>query len=109
MILINGAFGLGEIVVSGQIKPDEIIVFKPNLNKNLSPIIEKKLGEKNYKIAYSSNPGKKVEKIKLSHSYKNKFCIDDDNIIKLSEWIITLEEYYCNLYNKWCPLDIEWA
>ena len=32
-----------------QIKPDEIIVFKPNLNKNLSPIIEKK-GEKNYKM-----------------------------------------------------------
>ena len=109
VILINGAFGLGEIVVSGQIKPDEIIVFKPNLNKNLSPIIEKKLGEKNYKIAYSSNPGKKVEKIKLSHSYKNKFCIDDENIIKLSEWIITLEKYYCNLYNKWCPLDVEWA
>ena len=30
VILINGAFGLGEFVVSGQVKPDEILVFKQN-------------------------------------------------------------------------------
>lgn len=109
IILINGAFGLGELVVSGQVKPDEILVFKTKINDINRPIIEKKLGEKNYKIVYGNNPGVKTEKIKLCKSYKNKFCISDDNVLKLSKWIIELEKYYTKIYNKWCPLDVEWA
>jgi len=31
IILINSAYGLGEIVVSGQVNPDEIILFRPSL------------------------------------------------------------------------------
>tara|TARA_Y100000591_G_scaffold325319_1_gene346110 strand:- start:216 stop:2639 length:2424 start_codon:yes stop_codon:yes gene_type:complete len=109
IILINGAFGLGELVVSGQIKPDEILVYKPLLNGINKPIIDKKLGEKTCKIVYGKNPGQKIEKIKLSNEYKNKFCISKENILKLSQWIIDLEKYYTNLHGKWCPLDIEWA
>ena len=109
IILINGAFGLGELVVSGQIKPDEILVFKPKINGKNIPIIDKRLGEKTCKIVYGKNPGQKIEKIKLSKTYKNKFCIDEKNILLLSEWVIKLEEYYTNLHGKWCPLDIEWA
>ncbi len=109
VILINGAFGLGELVVSGQVKPDEILVFKDKLNDVNKPIIEKKMGEKNYKLVYGKNPGQKIEKIKLVEEHKNKFCIDDNNIIKLSKWIIRLEKYYSELYGNWCPLDIEWA
>jgi len=109
IILINGAFGLGELVVSGQVKPDEILVFKSKLDGIHKPIIEKKIGEKTCKIIYGTNPGQKIEKISLDDSSKNKMCIDDDNIIKLSNWVITLEKYYTKLYKKWCPLDIEWA
>ena len=109
VILINGAFGLGELVVSGKIKPDEILVYKPLLNGKNIPIIEKKIGRKNIKMIYGTNPDKKVEIIKLSKSYKNKLCITDKQVLLLSKWVIQLEEYYSKLYNRWCPLDIEWA
>mgnify|MGYP000567437840 CR=1 FL=1 len=109
IIVINGAFGLGEIVVSGQIKPDEILVFKDTLDDVHIPIIEKKLGEKTYKIVYGRNPGQKIDTIKLDESYQNRFSISDKQAIQLSQWIRTLEIYYTKLYGKWCPLDVEWA
>ena len=109
VIVINGAFGLGELVVSGQIKPDEIILFKPKLNDVNIPIIEKKIGEKTCKMVYGTNPGEKITKIPLAKSYKNKLCIEDDNILKLGKWIQILEKYYTNLHGNWCPLDVEWA
>lgn len=109
VILINSAFGLGELVVSGQIKPDEIILFKPKLDDKHKPIIEKKIGEKTYKMVYGTNPGEKIIKIPLNKSYRNKISIDDSNIFKLGKWIVELEKYYTELHGKWCPLDIEWA
>jgi pyruvate, water dikinase len=36
-------------------------------------------------------------------------CISDDNILKLSQWVVTIEEYYSRKKNKWCPMDVEWA
>ena len=109
VILINGAFGLGEFVVSGQVKPDEILVFKDKLNKVNKPIIEKKMGDKKYKLVYGKNPGKKIEKIKLVEDYHSKFCITDEQILELSYWVMELEKYYTKLFGRWCPLDIEWA
>jgi len=110
VIIINGAFGLGEFVVSGQTKPDEFIVYKPLLkNKENIPIIEKKMGEKTHKIVYGTNPGIKIEKIKLDSSYKNIFCMTNEYILELSNWIVKLEKYYSKLYGKWCPIDVEWA
>ncbi|RLD25320.1 MAG: phosphoenolpyruvate synthase, partial [Bacteroidetes bacterium] len=55
VILINGAWGLGELVVQGEISPDEFIVFKPTLKEGKSiPIIEKKLGRKHHKLVYGT-------------------------------------------------------
>ena len=109
VILINGAFGLGELVVSGKIKPDEILVFKDKVDGVHKPIIERKIGQKNIKMVYGTNPDEKVEIIGLDKSYQNKMCINSEKILQLSKWVIELEKYYSKLYNKWCPLDIEWA
>ena len=109
VILINGAFGLGELVVSGKIKPDEILVFKDKVDGVHKPIIERKIGQKNIKMVYGTNPGEKVEIIGLDKSYQNKMCINSEKILQLSKWVIELEKYYTKLYQKWCPLDIEWA
>ena len=52
-IVINSAFGLGELVVSGGVKPDEYILDKRVLKDiNADPIIMKKKGDKNSKIIY---------------------------------------------------------
>ena len=109
LIVINGAFGLGELVVSGEVKPDEILVNKIKLQQGYKSIIDKKLGKKTEKIVYASNPGIFIKKIKLNKQDRNSFCINENNILKLSHWIVKLEKYYSELYNNWCPIDVEWA
>ena len=51
-VLINGAYGLGENVVKGNVNPDQFYVFKPTLKKGFRPIISKKLGQKQIKMVY---------------------------------------------------------
>ena len=54
-MLINAAWGLGENVVQGTVDPDEYQVFKPLLtDPALSPIIEKKCGDKARKLIYAT-------------------------------------------------------
>jgi len=113
LIVINGSYGLGEIVVSGQIKPDEFLVFKPTLEKNYFSIIDKTLNPKTQKIIYNTDAlTSKDEKTKLVdvETYKqNIFCMNDVKILQLSKWVVEIEKYYSNKYNKWCPMDIEWG
>ena len=55
-IVINSAFGLGELVVSGGVKPDEFIVDKRILQLNEQhSIIGKKLGHKDGKTVYGDS------------------------------------------------------
>jgi pyruvate, water dikinase len=105
VILINASYGLGETVVSGQVNPDEYIVFKPNIKCN-NPIIDKKIGSKEKKLVYNNN---NTELIDTTNSERNNFCLSEDNIIKLSKWVIKIEDYYSKKYNKWCPVDVEWG
>ncbi len=30
-------------------------------------------------------------------------------ILKLSDWVCKIEDYYSKLNNRWCPVDVEWA
>ena len=54
-IVINSSFGLGELVVSGGVKPDEFILDKRVLRDiDGDPIIIKKKGDKNTKIVYDT-------------------------------------------------------
>ena len=49
-VLINAAYGLGENVVQGAVNPDEYTVFKPTLQQGFRPILEKRLGTKEFKL-----------------------------------------------------------
>ena len=109
LVLINGSWGLGEMVVGGSVKPDEMIVFKKKLNGENYPIIDKKLGNKLDKMIYSSDPNKKTEIVNVEKEMIYKFCINDDEILKLTDWVIKIEDYYSKKHNKWSPMDIEWA
>jgi pyruvate, water dikinase len=113
LIVINGSYGLGEIVVSGQIKPDEFLVFKPTLEQNYFSIIDKTLSPKTQKIVYNTKiTSTKDEKTKIVEveSYKqNNFCVNDVKILQLSKWVVEIEKHYSKKYNKWCPMDIEWG
>jgi pyruvate,water dikinase len=99
-VYITGAYGLGENVVQGTVNPDQFYVFKPTLKKGFKPILEKKIGSKEKRMVYGENG---TEQQEVSNEDKNRYVISDDEILKLANWAIIIEEHYKK------PMDIEWA
>ena len=107
VILINGIYGLGEFIVQGKVIPDEFIIFKPSLeNNNKNPIIGRNIGKKNIKLTYAQD-GTKEEKVSLSD--QQKFCITNEEAVKLAKWCSQIEKYFSTKHNRYQPMDIEWA
>ncbi|MFA6585605.1 MAG: phosphoenolpyruvate synthase [Candidatus Paceibacterota bacterium] len=106
VILINGIYGLGEFIVQGKVIPDEFIIFKPTLESGKNPIIGKNIGKKNIKLIYAKD-GTKQEKVSLQE--QQKFCITDEEAIKLGKWCLQIEKYFSEKHNRYQPMDIEWA
>jgi len=109
VVVINGSYGLGELVVQGSVSPDEFIVFKPKLGDQYIPIIEKKLGVKDQLMVYGDDPDERVKIIPTDKAAQARFCLEDDAIIQLAEWVTLIEAYYTKIKGHWCPMDIEWA
>ncbi len=109
VVVINGSYGLGEMIVQGSVSPDEYIIFKPTLKGEFTPIIEKKMGVKDKKMVYGDDPDERVRIIPVEKQAQNNFCISDERALQLARWVAQIEEYYSKLKNKWCPMDVEWA
>ena len=109
VVVINGSFGLGEMVVQGSISPDEFIVFKPTLKAGYNSIIEKKLGVKDKMMVYGDKADERVKIIPAEISFQNRFCLSDELVIQLSDWIVKIEDYYTKIKKRWTPMDVEWA
>ncbi len=109
VIVINGSYGLGEMVVQGSVSPDEFIVFKPTLQQGFASIIEKKLGVKDQKMVYGDDPDERVRIIPTEKSAQHRFCLQDDMILRLAKWVALIEQYYTGIKKQWCPMDVEWA
>jgi len=105
--LITGSYGLGENIVKGTVNPDQFYVFKPTLKTGFRSIISKKLGAKKIKMIYDIKA--KTRNIKVQELQRKKFCINDDEILKLAKWTVIIEEHYSNKARKFKPMDIEWA
>lgn len=106
LIVINSSYGLGEMVVSGQVKPDEFLIYKKKMNSTNIPIIDKIIGNKDKKMVYSDMGTKIVD---VSNEDKNKFSLSQQQILQLTEWSMIIENHYSKINNKWCPMDIEWG
>ena len=109
VILINCSYGLGEMVVQGTVSPDEFLIFKPTLKNGFDSIIEKKMGKKENKMIYSTDPGQLVKNVHVGNTQQRQFCISDKQALKLAEWVCIIEDYYTELKGHWYPMDIEWA
>ncbi len=115
VVLINGSWGLGENIVQGNVTPDEFYVFKGTLNKKdkkgreFKPIISKKLGSKSIKMIYNLQGERPVKNIPTTFNERNKFVINDQEILKLAKWAVQIEEHYSKKAGYFKPMDIEWA
>ena len=104
-VFITGSWGLGENVVLGVVNPDEYYVFKPTLKEGKRPIVSKRVGSKELKMIYSSDPhdGKTVKNIDTTPEERGNYILSDDEIIQLAKWACIIEDHYQK------PMDIEWA
>jgi pyruvate,water dikinase len=108
-VLINAAYGLGENVVAGAVNPDEFYVFKPTLKQGFRPILRKQLGTKAQKLIYDIGGGKMTRNVSVPTEDRQRFCIDDDDILTLARWACLIEDHYANKRGAPSPMDMEWA
>jgi pyruvate, water dikinase len=109
IVLINAAFGLGENVVQGSINPDEYYVFKPTLKQGFRPILQKRLGNKEFKLVYDIGGSKMVKNIPVPPDDRSRFAVTDDEILSLARWACLIEDHYSHTRGQYTPMDMEWA
>ncbi|WP_406209332.1 phosphoenolpyruvate synthase [Kitasatospora sp. NBC_01560] len=101
-VVLSAAWGLGETVVSGQVDPDEYLVFKPLLeNPGLDPVIHTEVGAKRRKAVYADRGLTRTED--TSAEERARPVLDATEVRLLACWGVAIERHYG------CPMDIEWA
>lgn len=108
-VLITGAYGLGETVVQGTVNPDEFYVFKPTLRDSFRPIISKTLGSKKIRLIYDESGRNPTVQVRVPRHEREHFVISEEEILKLAQWAIIIEEHYSKEAKRFVPMDIEWA
>lgn len=110
VILINGVWGLGEMIVQGKVVPDEFLVAKRPFLKGFPSIIKKELGSKRKKMIYQKKGAKTATKIiNTPKSEQEQFVLSRSEVLKLTNWAIKVERHYSKKAGEARPMDIEWA
>ena len=110
VVMITAAYGLGELIVQGQVVPDEYLVAKKKIGIAKLPIISKRLGSKEAKMIYApKGSGKPVKVIPTSDTERNSFVLTEKQIMTLGMWAKQIEEHYTKKRGEKSPMDIEWA
>ncbi|MCK4390307.1 MAG: phosphoenolpyruvate synthase [Desulfobacterales bacterium] len=108
-VFITASYGLGENVVKGAVNPDDYYVFKPTLKEGKRPIVGKQAGSKHIKMIYTDDPDKPVKDIETTTEERNRFVLEDDEILLLARWTSIIEDHYSERAGEFRPMDIEWA
>jgi pyruvate, water dikinase len=108
VVVINGAWGLGEAIVQGMATPDEWIVFKPTLRQGARPIVSRRIGTKEVKMVYGLD-GRGTRTREVVEAQRQRSCLSDYEVLELAHWACIIEEHYSERAGKATPMDIEWA
>lgn len=108
-VLINAAYGLGENVVQGSVNPDEFLVFKPTLKAGFRPILQRRLGSKEFKLVYDVGGGRMTRNVPVPDEARGRFALTDDEILQLARWACVIEDHYSQKRGTFTPMDMEWA
>jgi pyruvate, water dikinase len=95
-LVIEGAFGLGEAVVSGSVSPDRYVVSKDRLEIERREVRRKEL-------AIESLPGGGTETRELGPEEGERPVLSDDEVRRVAELGVRIERHYGS------PQDTEWA
>ncbi|PWB86444.1 phosphoenolpyruvate synthase [Methanobrevibacter thaueri] len=94
--LIEGSWGLGEAVVSGDVTPDNYQVDKRN-----NEIVNVTISDK--KVMYTNDEDGTSVKIEVPEDKRKERVLSDDELIQLTEMGKTVQAHYGE------PMDTEWA
>jgi len=101
-ITIEAVYGLGEVVVSGEMTPDHYLVDKERFT-----ILEKQIVEQDWQLVKSLESDSDVDganvKLPVSDELRKEQKLSDDEIISLAKLGAKIEDHYQ------FPQDIEWA
>lgn len=95
VIVIEAAYGLGEVVVSGSVTPDTYRV-----DKKTMAVAQKKMSEQEWMLERAGRGSRKVD---VPQKKREMQKISDEEIVKLAGIGKRIEEHYG------APQDIEWA
>jgi pyruvate,water dikinase len=96
-LVIEAAFGLGEVVVSGQVEPDTYVVDKHDLR-----LLDARLGHKTHELMSVADGG--VTRIDLTAAQAASRVLSDREIGDLARLGVAVEAHYDGR-----PQDVEWA
>ncbi|HEX5616048.1 MAG TPA: phosphoenolpyruvate synthase [Acidimicrobiia bacterium] len=95
-IVIEAAFGLGEVVVGGQVEPDTYCV-----RKSSGELLDTRVGRKSHAIVHDPERGE--HRIELDDAAANRRVLTDDEVVELAGLGSRIEAHYG------VPQDMEWA
>jgi pyruvate,water dikinase len=109
VVLITGAFGLGESVVQGRVDPDEFWVHKPGVARGFPAILRRERGEKAIRLVYGPGGAKDVVEERVPVAERSRLVLSDDEVLTLARWAMTIEGRYSERAGHPTPMDLEWA
>lgn len=95
-VVVEGAFGQGEVVVSGSVEPDTYVV-----SKETGEILSRRIGFKQFKIVRGAD-GTDLN-VDLSEAEAQAQVLDDDEVRTIADIAVRSERH------SGCPQDTEWA
>jgi pyruvate,water dikinase len=95
-IVVEGAFGLGEVVVGGQVEPDTYV-----LSKDGPRLLEARIGVKTHKL--ERDPAGTTRRVELDADTRTRRVLSDAEVTEVAAMGLRIERHYGS------PQDIEWA
>ena len=95
-VVIEAAFGLGEVVVGGQVEPDTYVVAKDGPR-----VLDARVGAKEFKIV--RGPDGRDRRVELGPESAGRRVLDDEQLLALARLAARVERHYG------APQDTEWA
>ena len=109
VVLVTGAYGLGEGIVQGSVDPDEFYVHKPTYLEGRRAVLNRRLGAKQVSLAWRPGKGGAIRVVPTPKARRRRFCLNDADVLALAGSAIAIEAHYSRLAGRSTPMDIEWA
>ncbi len=108
VVLVTGVYGLGENIVQGAVEPDEFYVHKPTFDAGFRAVLSRRLGGKDKRMIYARGRAT-TRNVATSRTERERFCLSDEEVLKLAEQAIAVEKHYSKKAGSPTPMDVEWA